>query len=113
MPGSTQRWADPTSRVLVVSGTRIRPVDGRVEWVPTAEAPDGMRVLLGEQDDVTWFAVIVDPALASEEKSEWFGPARGLLAPPGGRRLRGAAAVPRGRAGGVALRDPVLPALRR
>jgi len=68
-----QRWADPSSRALVISGTRIRPVDGKVEWIPTADAPDGMRVLLGEQDDVTWFAVIVDPALASEEKSEWFG----------------------------------------
>ena len=27
-PGSTQRWADPGSRVLVVAGTRVRPVDG-------------------------------------------------------------------------------------
>ena len=68
-----QRWADPTSRVLVVSGTRIRPVEGRVEWVSPAEAPDGMRVLLGERDGATCFAVIVDPAVASESKSEWFG----------------------------------------
>jgi len=68
-----ERWADPSSRVLVVSGTRIRPVDGRVEWVPTAEAPDGLRVLLGEQGGATWFAVIVDPASAPGEKSEWFG----------------------------------------
>src|SRR5215510_4856826 len=60
------RWADPNSRVLVVSGTRIHPVDGKVEWVSPADAPEGMRVLLGEQDDVTWFAVIVDPAVASE-----------------------------------------------
>jgi NAD+ diphosphatase len=68
-----ERWADPTSRVLVVSGTRIHPVDGKVEWLSPADAPDGLRVLLGEQGGVTWFAVIVDPAVASEEKSEWFG----------------------------------------
>jgi NAD+ diphosphatase len=68
-----QRWADPSSRVLVVSGTRIHPVDGKVEWLSPHDAPDGMRVLLGEQGGVTWFAVIVDPAVASEEKSEWFG----------------------------------------
>ena len=68
-----QRWADPTTRVLVVSGTRIRPVDGRVEWVSPADAPDGMRVLLGERDGATCFAVIVDPAVASEATSEWCG----------------------------------------
>lgn len=68
-----ERWADPRSRVLVVSGTRIRPVDGRVEWVAPADAPGGMRVLLGERDGVTWFAVIVDPALAFGERSEWLG----------------------------------------
>jgi len=68
-----QQWADPATRVVVVSGTRIRPVDGHVEWISPNEAPDGMRVLLGERDAVTSFAVIVDPAVASEEKSEWFG----------------------------------------
>jgi NAD+ diphosphatase len=82
-----QRWADPTSRVLVVSGTRIRPVDGKVDWVSPADAPEGMRVLLGEREGATWFAVIVDPATASGERSEWFGlraalPA--LLDDPGG-----------------------------
>ncbi len=66
-----ERWADPTSRVLVVAGTRIRPVEGRVPWLSPAEAPEGTRVLLGEQDGVAWFAVIVDPAVVSEERSEW------------------------------------------
>ncbi len=68
-----QQWADPATRVLVISGTRIRPVDGRIVWVAPSEAPDGMRVLLGERDGATCFAVIVDPAVASEEKSHWFG----------------------------------------
>ncbi len=57
-----ERWDDPESRVLVVVGSRIRPVDGRVDWRSTADAPDGLRVLLGERDGRTWFAVIVDPA---------------------------------------------------
>ncbi|MBA8802447.1 NAD+ diphosphatase [Nocardioides ginsengisegetis] len=73
-----ERWSDPDSRVLVVSGTRIRPVDGRLDWVSPQEAPDGLRVLLGEQDGRTWFAVVVDPAVAPGEKSEWFG-LRGVL----------------------------------
>ncbi len=68
-----ERWADPATRVLVISGTRIRPVDGQVAWVSPGEAPDGMRVLLGERDGETCFAVIVDPAVTSAEKSEWFG----------------------------------------
>ena len=73
-----ERWADPRSRVLVVSGTRIRPVDGRLQWLSPGEAPDGLRVLLGEQDGTTYFAVVVDPAEAPGEKAEWFG-LRGIL----------------------------------
>ena len=73
-----ERWADPESRVLVVSGTRIRPVDGRVEWVSPADTPPGIRVLLGEQDGRTWFAVVVEPDRAPGEKAEWFG-LRGVL----------------------------------
>ena len=37
------RWADPDTRVLVVSGTRIRPRDGRIDWVSPADAPDPVR----------------------------------------------------------------------
>ncbi len=74
-----QRWSDPGSRVLVVSGTRVRPRDGRVEWVSPADAPDGLRILLGEQDGRAWFAVVVDAALSQEgEPGEWT-PLRGLL----------------------------------
>ena len=32
------RWADPETRVLVVAGTRIRPVDGRIPWLAPADA---------------------------------------------------------------------------
>ena len=73
-----QRWADPATRVLVVSGTRIRPADGRADWISPGDAPDGLRVLLGEHGGVAHFAVVIDPATASGEKSEWF-PLRAAL----------------------------------
>lgn len=66
-----RRWADPATRVLVVAGTRIRPVDGRLAWCSPADAPDGIRVLLGEQDGTAYFATLVDPARAPGEQSEW------------------------------------------
>jgi NAD+ diphosphatase len=71
------RWADPETRVLVVAGTRVRPVDGAVEWVAPGHAPDGLRVLLGERDGRAWFAVIA-PAEGAKVEDGWF-PLRGLL----------------------------------
>lgn len=72
------RWADPRSRVLVVSGTRVHPEGGVVPWLAPADAPDGLRVLLGEQDGVAHFAVITGPEAAQAAKDEWL-PLRGLL----------------------------------
>lgn len=72
------RWAEPTSRALVVSGTRVRPVGRELPWVPTDQAPDGVRVLLGEREGTTWWAVIVGPEVAASEEGEWY-PLRGLL----------------------------------
>jgi NAD+ diphosphatase len=66
-------WADPETRVLVLAGTRVRPDDGVVAWVPTGEAPEGLRVLLGERDGRTWFAVVVDPADSEERREDWLG----------------------------------------
>ncbi len=83
-----ERWADPTGKVLVVSGTRVRPRDGSLEWVSTAQAPDGVRILLGDRDGSTWWAVIVDGALAKEEQGQWH-PLRGLLAQLQGQSLGG------------------------
>ena len=34
-------WTDPTTRVLVLSGTRFRPVDGKLTWLAPGDAPDG------------------------------------------------------------------------
>jgi NAD+ diphosphatase len=77
------RWADSSTRVLIISGTRVRPVDGHVDWVSPAEAPDqtsgkGTRVLLGERDDAVHFALIIDPADAPGEREEWL-PLRAVL----------------------------------
>ena len=73
-----ERWSDPETRVLVVSGTRVRPVDGVLVWRSPAEAPAGTRVLLGERDGTTWFAVVAGPELAKAEPEAWY-PLRGLL----------------------------------
>lgn len=72
------RWADQDSRVLVVAGTRVRPGADGLEWVPTAAAPDGVRVLLGERGGTTWWAVIASGELAKAEGETWL-PLRGLL----------------------------------
>ncbi|KRB75002.1 NADH pyrophosphatase [Nocardioides sp. Root190] len=74
-----ERWADPTSRVLVISGTRVRPGAEGLEWVPSEMAPDGVRLLLGERDGNTWWGVIVPGDLAKAEPDRWL-PLRGLLA---------------------------------
>lgn len=72
------RWQDPTTRVLVVAGTRVRPEGDRLPWVSPQDAPEGTRVLLGERDDVAWFAVVADTDLARDEPGAWL-PLRGLL----------------------------------
>ncbi|TNM37792.1 NAD(+) diphosphatase [Nocardioides albidus] len=73
-----ERWADPAGRVLVIAGTRVRPGPEGLEWVPTADAPDGVRLLLGERSGTTWWAVIVPGELAKAEPERWL-PLRGLL----------------------------------
>ena len=73
-----QRWADPGSRVLVISGTRVRPGPDGIEWVPSEAAPDGVRLLLGERDGTTWWGVIVSGDVAKAEPDRWL-PLRGLL----------------------------------
>lgn len=56
-----RHWQDPETRVLVLSGTRVRRgPDGGLVWASAAEAPDGVRVLLGERDGVVHFALLAD-----------------------------------------------------
>ena len=67
-----QAWAAPESRVLVVAGNRVKPADGTVPWVPSADVPgEGTRVLLGERDGRVWFAQVVDASYAEGEG--WVG----------------------------------------
>ena len=73
-----ERWGDPSTEVLVIAGNRLRPVDGDIGWVAPAQAPTGTRVLLGESDGVTRFAVLADPDDVPGEREEWV-PLRGLL----------------------------------
>ena len=60
-------WADPATRVLVIAGGRFPVVEGRdgavVAWRSAEQAPDGLRLLLGERDGVVHVAVVAeDPA---------------------------------------------------
>jgi NAD+ diphosphatase len=62
-------WSDPATRVLVLSETRLRLVDGQVPWVSPAEAPEGLRLLLGERDGVQHVAVVADRATVGGDDS--------------------------------------------
>jgi NAD+ diphosphatase len=73
-----ERMADPATRVLVVAGNRLRPVDGAIEWVAPDRAPGGRLVLLGERDGVVHLAVVVAPEDAEGAPEEWV-PLRGVL----------------------------------
>ncbi|HEY3527833.1 MAG TPA: NAD(+) diphosphatase [Nocardioides sp.] len=70
-----EAWAAPETRVLVVAGSRVRPVDGSVPWIASEEIPEsagaGTRVLLGERDGRVWFAHVVDSSYAEGEG--WVG----------------------------------------
>lgn len=70
-----QQWADPASRVVVLAGTRIRPVDGAIEWVSPAQAPGGARLLLGVREGIAHFAVVTTELAATDA---WL-PLRALL----------------------------------
>jgi NAD+ diphosphatase len=65
------RMADPATRVLVVAGNRVRRVDGAVGWVAPADAPEGRRILLGDQDDAVHLAVVVAAEDAPGSPDEW------------------------------------------
>jgi len=70
-----ERWEDERSRVLVVAGARVAPSEKGLRWVTPSQAPDGVRVLLGERDGQADFAVLTDREYAAED---WVG-LRGLF----------------------------------
>lgn len=54
----TDVWADPSTRVLVVDHGKALVTDGpALVLVPPAQAPDGDRLLLGEDSGTAYFAV--------------------------------------------------------
>jgi NAD+ diphosphatase len=58
-------WADPTTRVLLVAGGRVRSAGDGVPWGSAADLPDdAVRVLLGERGERAWFAAVVDRSYA-------------------------------------------------
>ena len=62
-----ETWAAPSTRVLVIAGTRFPATAESVEWVAPADAAGGQRVFLGEQNGVAHFAVLVDADSAGED----------------------------------------------
>lgn len=73
-----ERWASTQAQVVVIAGTRLRPESGTVPWLPATSAPEGERILLGERDGRSWWAVLVDPATAAGDREEWI-PLRAAL----------------------------------
>jgi NAD+ diphosphatase len=68
-------WADPRSRVLVVSDSQalVRSVDGQPElvFISSAEAPEGTKFLLGvDTDDVAYFGVSVPGGVSRVRSGE-------------------------------------------
>ena len=62
-----RRWSDPSTRVLVVAGTKVRPEAGNLPWVAPDRAPAGVRLLLGDRDGRTHFAVVTGPERADDD----------------------------------------------
>lgn len=70
------RWHAPATRVLPIAGNRLLTSDGRPLWLDPAavEATSGdttRRILLGEIDDATHFAVLLDPDSEPFGGAEW------------------------------------------
>lgn len=78
-------WSDPATRVLVLAGTRIRLLEGAVEWVSPDQAPAGVRILLGDVEGVVHLAVMADPAMAGEGWTPLRGAVPGLSGPRSGQ----------------------------
>ncbi|GGD28135.1 NAD(+) diphosphatase [Nocardioides daphniae] len=82
-----EQWADPATRVLVVSGGRVDATGGTVPWLTPTEAaalaPHGERLLLGQRDGRTRFALLAERDDVVGGTDDWVGLRGlfGLLAP--------------------------------
>ena len=64
-------WSHPRTRVLVVADGRLQQHEGGARWVAPEEAPEGLRVLLGEAEGIAHFAVLLDDV--PEPPDDWRG----------------------------------------
>ena len=64
-----EKWDDPKTRVLVLTGGRFPVSDDRtaVRWLSPSEAPPGERLLLGEADGHVHFVVLPTDFRAPED----------------------------------------------
>lgn len=88
-----ERWRDPESRALIVAGNRVRTEDGRIDWTHPKAAPDGVRLLLGDSEGRTHFAVIADAAPDEQAADEGWMTLRGLLPALAGDGAEGEASL--------------------
>lgn len=77
-------WQAEDTRVLVVAGNRVEPVsddpDALVRWRTPREAPDGIRLLLGEASGTAYFAVLTGRAHSEEHWRDLRGMLQAMLA---------------------------------
>ena len=69
-------WADPRTRVLLLADGRFPVVEdpdggASVAWRTPEEAPDGLRLLLGEQGGTVHVAVVTDDEPGANGTDEW------------------------------------------
>lgn len=62
-----ETWADPSTRVLPMAGSKFPGSEKSLAWVAPADAPVGQLVFLGEQNGVARFAVLLDRDAAGED----------------------------------------------
>jgi NAD+ diphosphatase len=69
-------WADPGTRVLALAGGRFPVVEepdggASVAWRSPGQAPEGLRLLLGDQDGTVHVAVVADEETEAAGGTTW------------------------------------------
>ncbi|MGN6723552.1 MAG: NAD(+) diphosphatase [Marmoricola sp.] len=68
-----EAWADPDALVVTFSGSRFAASDRRPLWVPTAQAAEGTRILLGVGPKGPRFAVLAARDIEAASDTQWLG----------------------------------------